>query len=131
MKKIYVGCSLAHAPAEFIDGIMALKNELRKHHEIMDFVGLGDHDPRKVFEWDTNCVKTCDCFIADATYPSTGLGIEIGLAIEHKKSILAIAKKGAKVSSMVTGITAKKFSFMWYENALDVVEDIKKKIEAS
>ena len=129
MKKIYVGCSLQHAPKEFVEGIKKFKEALSGEYEVMEFAGLTAKTAQEVYEKDTNCVRTCDIFIADCTYLSTGLGMEIGIALENNKPILAIAKNGATVTRMVLGIPAKNFSFMWYDDALDVVEDIKKRID--
>jgi nucleoside 2-deoxyribosyltransferase len=129
MKKIYVGCSLQHAPVDFIEGIKQFKESLQGVYEVMEFLGMSGGSAQDVYEKDSSCVRICDFFIADCTYPSTGLGIEIGIAIEQKKPILAIAKNGAKVSRMVLGIPGENFTFLWYNDVNEIVDDIKKIIE--
>jgi nucleoside 2-deoxyribosyltransferase len=125
-KKLYIGCSLTQAPEEFKNAIEKLKNELRKDYEILDFVGLVNGTPKDVFEHDTYCVKSCDLFIADCTYPAIGLGYELGVAIMLDKPILAIAHKDAKVTRLVLGVTNPNYSFYRYDKLSEVVPLIKK-----
>src|SRR3989344_928411 len=110
-KKIYVGCSLTHAPDEFKTAIELLKKHLSQKYEILEFVGLVKGTAKDVFEWDTKCVKECDMFLADCTHPGIGLGYELGVAVEKNKPILAVAHKDAKVSRVILGVTAKNYTF--------------------
>lgn len=125
LRKIYVGCSLTQASEEYKKLIEDFKNELRPFASILDFVGLTKGTPKDVFEWDTNCVKTCDLFIADCTYPSIGLGYELGVAIEMKKRILAIAQKDAIVTRLVLGITSPNFEFVRYKDISEIIPKAK------
>ncbi len=131
MIKIYVGCSLLHATQEFRDNVESFKNSLRNEYKILDFVGLAGltMDPQEVFNFDINCVKKCDLFLAECTYPSTGLGVELGVAFALRKPILAIAQKDAKVSNMVKGMTGKDFSFYQYTNIAEVHGLLKEKAQ--
>lgn len=128
-KKIYIGCSLTHATEEFKEAVEILKNNLRKDFEILDFIGLVKGTPQDVYEWDINNVRTCDLFVADCTYPSIGLGMEIGAAIEHNKPTLIVVQEEAKVTRMVLGITHPKFSLKHYNDHDDVLQFIKEKIK--
>ncbi len=129
MKKIYFGCSLTHASQEFKDSIESLKNILRKEYQILDFVGLVKGTPRDVFLWDTKCVKDCDLFVADFTYPAIGVGYELGIALEHNKPILAVAHKDAKVTRIVLGVDHPKYTFVRYSDIKEVISLIKEKIK--
>jgi len=129
-KKIYIGCSLTHAPDDFKVAIEDLKNKLRKSYEILDFVGLAAGTPEEVFEWDTNCVRTCDLFVADVTHPAIGVGYELGVALEMGKPVLAVAHKDAKVTRLVLGVTSKNFSLYRYGSVEEVEKKIEKKIKA-
>jgi nucleoside 2-deoxyribosyltransferase len=124
MKKIYVGCSLTHASPEFIEKINELKENLKGKYEILEFIGLVNGTAKDVFEWDSNCVKSSDLFIAICDYPSIGLGIEIGIAIENNKNTIAVAHKDAKVTRMVQGAESESFTFIRYENLADVLSVI-------
>jgi len=129
MKKIYIGCSLTHAPEEFKTAIELLKSHLRKKYKILEFIGLINDTPQDVFEHDTECVKTCDLFVADCSHPGIGLGYELGVALEMNKPTLAVAQKDAKVTRLMLGVTKENFTFARYDDILDVVHLIEEKIK--
>lgn len=128
MVKIYFACSLTQAPEEFKLAIEDIKKLLRPKYDIMEFLGLVLGTPEEVYRHDTECVKNCDLLVADCTYPAIGLGMEISLALQLNKPILALAHKDAKVSRMVLGIQANKFTFARYETAEEMENFISKKI---
>jgi nucleoside 2-deoxyribosyltransferase len=128
-KIIYVGCSLTHAPEEFVNGIVKFKKDLGRDHTVLEFLGLFKGTPQEVFENDTNNVKNCDLFVAECSYPSTGLGYEIGTALSLSKPILAVAHKNAKVTRLVQGITHPKFSFKRYDDINEIVGFVKEKLK--
>ena len=127
--KIYVGCSLTHAPEKFIVSIGDLKNRLRESHEILEFIGLVGGTERDVFENDTKMVKTCDLFLAECSFPAIGLGYELGTALALNKPILAVASHSAKVSRLVLGVTHPAYTFMRYGNIDDIVAAVEKKFK--
>jgi hypothetical protein len=59
---------------------------------------------QEVFERDTNGVEDCDILVAEVSYPSHGVGMEIMKAQIRGKMILCLFKKGTAVSRMVLGI---------------------------
>ena len=67
--------------------------------------------------------KTFDCIIAEVSYPSTGLGIELGWAYDDKIPIYCLHKKGKKVSSSIKVITDKIYE---YSNEFEMIEIIDK-----
>ena len=93
--KIYIACGLTHVPrTEFADYV-AFINGLARHltSTCMAIVkyALRDSDPQlaaKPFEerarfcylWDREMVEWADVVIAEASYPSTGLGVELEIA---------------------------------------------------
>jgi nucleoside 2-deoxyribosyltransferase len=128
-KKIYIGCSLTQAPEEFKEAIETLKDNLRADYELLDFIGLVNGTPKDVFEWDINCVKTCDLFVADCTHPAIGLGMEIGVAIENNKPMLIVSEEGARVTRIVLGIDRPNVTLKRYNDHSDVIGFIKEKME--
>lgn len=52
----------------------------------------------------------CDLVIAEISYPSTGLGIELGWADDRELPIAALAQSGLKVSSSAQAISQR----VWY-----------------
>lgn len=123
MLKIYVGCSLTHAPQEFRDSVEELKGTLRTEFEVLDFVGLEKGSPHDVFAWDIDhCVATCDLFIAICDHPSLGLGYEMAACVEaFQKPTLAVAHTDATIGRIILGITRPHFSFARYDSLLDDV----------
>lgn len=133
MKKIYVGCSLMHATKEFRDSINKLQETLcLEGFEVLRFRGFKNGKPNgspgEIYQWDIHCVKTCDFFLAECSYPSTGLGIEIGIATSLRKPTLAIATKDALVSSMIVGNTAENFEFYRYDTINEIIPLLNKKL---
>jgi hypothetical protein len=120
MKKVYLGCSLKHAPQEYIDDVYRLREELKKDFDILEFLGLGGGTDEEVFSHDESSVKKCDLMIAEVSHPSIGLGYEIGLADSLNKKIVAIAFADSKVSAMVTG--NKRIRLIKYTDIQEVVD---------
>lgn len=58
-----------------------------------------------------NIISTCDLIIAEASYPSIGLGIELGWANDLEKSIFCIHKAGTKFSPGLQLICKKIMSY--------------------
>ncbi len=128
-KTIYVGCSLTHASEEFKQSIEKLKNDLRKNYTVFDFLGLTDGTEKDAYEYNIENVKKCDLFLAECSYPSTGLGIELGVGLSLDKQIIAVAVGDAKVSRLVQGVTHPKFTFRRYDNIDEIIGLVKEKIE--
>lgn len=63
----------------------------------------------------------CDLIIAEVSYPSTGLGIELGWANTFGVPVVCIYKKDSKISESLRVVTDK---FLEYSDADDLVEKI-------
>lgn len=86
----------------------------------------------EIFEKDTTWIEESDCVVADVTVPSTGVGYEICHAAAHKKPVLCVYEKGAKVSAMVLGNTSKYVTAMSYSDKKQlegILQDFLEKIE--
>jgi hypothetical protein len=101
--RIYIACGLTHIPRdlfnEYSDFIHALAADLRTQarHEIK--YALVNSDPqlaKKPFDerarlcylWDRGMVEEADLIIAEASFPSIGLGIELQLAQQQSTPII-------------------------------------------
>jgi len=96
------------------------ESELNSMHEIIF--------PHEKSELPTNSkefLKTCDLMIAEASFPATGLGIELGWADASKIPILVVYKNEAKVSSSAKLLTN---NFIEYVNSEDLVKKIEEYI---
>lgn len=123
--RIYVGCNLTHSPEKFKENIKSFKNLLRDkpQYEVLDFLGQGkEFTPEQVFAFDTNCVRICNVFIANVTYPGLGIGAEFGIAVEHRKPIITIAEEGAIVSRFIFGYNSLDHFIYRYKTIEDAAE---------
>jgi hypothetical protein len=94
--KIYIACALTHVPRSLFDEHVAfiheLANALRENDSASEIkYALINSDPqlstkpaaeraRLCYVWDRAMVEEADLVIAEASFPSTGLGIEMQLA---------------------------------------------------
>jgi len=60
-------------------------------------------NPRHIYWRDVNGVRRSEGLIAEVTYPSLGIGMEVMLAITMGKPVLALYQRGARVSKMLLG----------------------------
>ncbi len=129
--KIYIGCSLTHAPAEFRSAVEGLKQSLRPRYHIYDFLGLKKGTIEQVYQWDIKkCVAGCDLFVAICDYASLGLGYELGAAVEaYGKLVLAVAHKNANISRLIQGIDSPHFNFERYTHLSEVSKYIESKLK--
>ncbi|MFH1399549.1 MAG: hypothetical protein ABIG95_05550 [Candidatus Woesearchaeota archaeon] len=66
-------------------------------------------------------IPTCDLVVAEVSYPSTGLGIELGWANCFKVPILCIHNKGTSISGSLKALTK---NYVEYENPNDMVSKL-------
>ena len=104
-----------------------LRTKLKEKYETLDFVGLEKGTAQDVYNWNTKCVRDADLILAICTYPSIGLGIEIGLALEIQKPVLAVASKDALITRMVLGMNGPTCTFARYDTLDDVVAMVEQK----
>jgi hypothetical protein len=101
--KIYIACALTHVPrgaifeehVAFIHGLAGMLKDAG--HDVM--YALVDSDPQlasKPFEerarlcylWDRHMVEQAELIVAEASFPSTGLGIEMQIAESNGTPII-------------------------------------------
>jgi hypothetical protein len=105
--KIYVACGLTHVPRNefgaYVDLIEGIADHLTLHLGAEVKYALRDSDPqlaRKHFSdrarlcylWDKDMVKRAEVVVAEASFPSTGLGIELQLACTREIPIVLAFK---------------------------------------
>jgi len=94
--KIYLACGLTHVPRELFESYASYLHRLAA--SLRDFsdvsvvrYALIDSDPqlstkpaaeraKLCYDWDRRMVEEADLVVADASFPSTGLGIELQIA---------------------------------------------------
>lgn len=125
-QKLYVGCGLSNAPESFIGYVENLKTGLETDYNVLRFIGKGAGTDQDVYQWDIHeCVANADLFLAVLDYPSTGLGWELGVAVEklHIPTLAVSHELTENVSRLVKGADAEHFSFQVYG---DLLEDVPK-----
>jgi hypothetical protein len=105
---ICLGCGLTHVPRDVFSDYVSLLHRIAAELERTGtkvMYALKHSDPQlaeKPFEerarlcylWDRKLVEEADVFVAEATYPSTGLGIEMQIAESHGKPIIICFRAG-------------------------------------
>ena len=71
-------------------------------------------------------IKHSDLIIPEASYPSTGMGIEIGRAEMFNKKIIFLVKKGLKPSSLLRFVSE---NIIEYESKRDLIEKLEEYLE--
>ncbi len=130
--RIYVGCALNGAPPKFRKKVEKFKARIARRHpewKILKFLGLGKAEKGSVYRHDIDCVKSCDLMVAICDHISTGLGIEIGVAVEGeiKKPVLFVTHRDWKGTRMVTDIPfhyPHRAAFQQYDGLNDVEQFI-------
>jgi nucleoside 2-deoxyribosyltransferase len=130
--KIYVGCALAHAPEDFKSTIYAFKELLAtyQHIEVLDFIDASLAKPQGqslesyiYFHDIHNCVQRADIMIADITYPSLGLGWEMGVAVEKCGiPVIMCAREEAFVSRLPRGAAELRDTVSFYQYEERIIE---------
>ena len=127
--KLYIGCALTDAPQEFREMVDELKDMLREEYEILDFIGLVNGTPTDVYHWDIHrCVAQCHMLIAICDYGATGLGWEMGTAVEkYGKPVLALAHEDSRVTRLVLGVDHPNYTWERYQTTKDIIRLIRRK----
>lgn len=109
MEKIYFGHSTNY---DFISMYEELqKSALSIRHEII-FPHINNRNINTV-----EIIKNCDFFVAEVSQASTGLGIEIGIAVSKEIPVICIYKKGNAPSRALNFISNE---FIEYADLTDM-----------
>jgi len=71
-------------------------------------------------------IKTIDLVVAEVSYPSTGLGIELGWANYLNCPIICVYKKDSTISSSLKVLTNR---FIEYSSAEELIKKLEKELE--
>jgi len=90
-----------------------------------------DVSPTEVYKIDTYQLQHSDVIVAYVGEPSTGTGIEIELAKNHKIPVYILYEKGKRISRMLRGCPAikKELVFTSQEDALTQFDALLKRIK--
>ena len=129
--KIYFGFTVAgdrssvQAARAIVTALEAQGHHVLTRHLVTD--GARDSDrqlgAREVYERDLRWLEECDCFIAEVSGSSFGLGYETGyvLGATTKRAVLFYRREAApRISLMITGNTHQRCTLVPY----DTVEEL-------
>ncbi len=116
--KIY----LAHS-REF-DYVNELYNPIRNDELLKEYDIVLPHEKNDISSNTREFYNDIDIFIAEVSYPSTGLGIELGWAFDNNIPIYCIYKKGMKVSGSISAVTDKILEYDSTEKMIDIIREI-------
>jgi len=121
-RRLYVGCALQSAGEEYVLKIRALREELKKHFLVLEFLYPHPGTDQDVYQLDIqDHVTNCDLMLAIGDLPSTGLGYELATAIEALcKPVLILSKKGQKLSRLIKGIVRSNIRILEYSDLSEV-----------
>lgn len=124
--KVYVACSLTHAPPEFREEVEKLKAKLKEVCHLLMFMGLTNDPPADVYQHDiVGCVSQSDLVVAICDYPSIGLGYEMATQAEkRRKPLLAVANRKSKISKLIQDTGLPGFDFRRYDDLQKDVFDM-------
>lgn len=122
LRRLYVGCALQSAGDEFVLKIRALREELKEHFFVLEFLYPHPGTDQDVYQLDIqDHVANCDLMLAIGDLPSTGLGYELGSAIEaHCKPVLILHKRGERLSRLIKGIVRSNVRILEYSDLSEV-----------
>jgi hypothetical protein len=92
-------------------------SELNNNYEF-----IFPHETNDQFINSKEIIPQCDLIISEVSYPSTGMGIELGWADKDNRQILFIHKKGLKVSKSLKTVS---FDFIEYIDSGDLIGKLK------
>lgn len=103
---IYIACGLTHVPREIFDRYVGFLHQIAASLRTLPTVAsvkyaLVDSDPQLAtkprknraalcYDWDRRMVEEADLIVAEASFPSTGLGIELQIAESGGKPVIML-----------------------------------------
>ena len=131
---VYFASCLSNLPINESFKFKRQLEDLSDAIECNGFVGVVPHrdtDPEKnldasaslVYETDLQKILTSNLIVADLSYSSTGLGMELEIAKCNGIPVIAMCKVGSVVSRMALGSPAL-VAFIEYENEKDVKDKL-------
>lgn len=113
--KIYVGHSTSYDFARELYQPLKYSVEWEKHIFILP------HEFKKEPTFSKDVISNCDLVIAEVSYPSTGLGIELGWANVLGRDILCLFKNETRPSASLKIISS---NFLSYSDSTDLIEKL-------
>ncbi|MGH2582728.1 MAG: nucleoside 2-deoxyribosyltransferase [Anaerolineales bacterium] len=127
--RVYFACSITGGRQDENAYKEIVKALLEDGHEVPTAMNAGPDwqrmeelpDPRIVYTRDTEWIDGAQAMVAEVTTPSHGVGYEISYALERRKPVLCLFKRGTKLSKMITGNTMPRIQVREYASLDEAV----------
>ncbi|MBI2578290.1 MAG: nucleoside 2-deoxyribosyltransferase [Candidatus Aenigmarchaeota archaeon] len=148
MADVYVAGSLRHTPREWwaiyeriakiieTIGMSAYVPHIHTPNEVgakaldIDNLDMDGNLRAEIYRKQWKVIENAKLVIAEITQPSTGTGIEIGLALKLNKPVICMAHKTANITSMVMGPAhLGMVDVIRYDNEEDGMAQLKRLLE--
>ena len=116
--KIYI------AHSKDFDYINELYIPIRNHNIINKHEIILPHEEGHSFSHTRDFYQDIDLMIAECSYPSTGLGIELGWVFDNQIPIYCVYKKGQSISQSISAVTSHMFEYTDVDDMLHIISDI-------
>jgi nucleoside 2-deoxyribosyltransferase len=121
---IYFGGSIAGGRAyadtyrRIVDYIKTHNHRVLSEHVVKPDVLEWEsaYTPEQIYRRDTGWLEECDAMIAEVSNPSLGVGYEICYALNIKKPVLCLFKKGIFLTRMLVGNDSDGLQVREYED---------------
>jgi len=133
--KIYFACAIVGGRQDETIYTEIVQAFIDDGHEVPTAANAGlqgakgleaDMAPKDVYTRDTGWIDECEVLVAEVSTPSHGVGYEISYALERGKPVLCIARRGVRVSKMITGNTIPGMQFGDYADIKEGIEIVRK-----
>jgi hypothetical protein len=134
--KVYVSHALSDIPKElkqeFLSDISRLKEALREHFEVLEYLGTVDGTAEDVYRHDMGCVEAADFLILICDFASTVMGYEAAVGIELRKiPTFGFAHERRVLSRWMQGIDIVRhphYQFRRYGDILEVAAMVRERV---
>lgn len=116
--KIYIGHSRS------FDYQKELYDPIRQNPELSKYDIILPHENASSKANPKSFYQNLGLFIAEVSYPATGLGIELGWASFGNTPIVAISKAGAKVSGSIHAVTDEFYQYSSEAELVKIIREI-------
>lgn len=114
---VFVIHAVTDAPQEFIYRVDRLINILGNFYPMLNWEpGIGN----SVYERDLDRATHAGLVVADCSYPSTGMGMEMQERLRLGKPLLAVIEEGKLAPSIVQSINRSNFKLQTYQQIDEV-----------
>lgn len=116
--KVYIGHSRNY------DYEKLLYQPVRGDIELAKYDIILPHESTSASNNSREFYQSLDLFIAEVSYPATGLGIELGWAFDSNVPIYCIYRTGTKVSGSLHAITDRFYEYEDLDQLTQVIREI-------